>query len=1107
MNNFEYKLSYITKNEEQLDNTSQKLFFCSHWNDLDKLPEIAKLIFDEYKCSIWFHKKIEYVSDDAINEALGSMSLFIIPVTSFFLNTDNAVIQKEIEFAINSNMPILPIIFEPGIDDIFRDVFGDIQYVNILEEDLTTIDFNTKFKRFLNRVLINEELANKIREVFDAYVFISYRKCNRKYANELMQMIHSNETLRSLAVWYDEYLIPGENFNIAIGKAIEKSGLFVLVVTPDILQEPNYVKDIEYPYAKELKKIIIPVEMINTNRVELEKKYHGLQKVINKKDANNLNEVLLDTISNLPLKTNKDNNFHIFLLGVAYLEGINVEINYQYARDLIEEAAKRGLSEAIEKLFEMYSDGHGVGRNLKLANKWGEILFEKLINRVEKEKDTSLLVLVLDTLGRLAENYIEIGEVNIGREKYQLIIDLTDNMNLYSLLIQRLFAYKHLAFLEKEEGNLVISEELMLSGENILKKIYSSKQNDLIYIHDEISFCRELGNIALLQEDYVKATRYFSVALSFSEKKLSLDKSVNTEYDLVCSYRDFAWLEFEFYHLKDAENYCIEALNMIERAEKKIIIEEDDFFSEKLSLFRLLALIYQKNDYIDKALEYINSAVELINDNDRNLINDKYNSILVYLSYGEICLRKNIDDALEILIGTLNRCESMFNKLGTRKLAYLLVDNYYLLGETYKEENEYYKSIVCYEKALSVAENEVPYVLNDKVILLSIYLELAQLYIQQTNVEKGIEYLNKGKEYAFKLVYYENKLFGNYEVKKIRGEIKIHYILAQYYELLAEYEDNVKEKKTLLYWARKSIKYAYEEHMKCRIDTWGGDKLYFSLCRNYATINYRYGTLCNDMIIEESDRLFSKSLELLIHSNRYLEDKVITCICYAKFLYNRADEIDKAIDLLKTALECAVTMCDRLIPGSEKITLKVICPLLECLLLEKQFDEIDGIFELFKKFNWGENKLTMEEQKTICQIYNNMSYYYWELHDINNAKKCCETVIKFREAINDYNMTRGINDLGRAYSNYAWILFNSADLENTKRFLLKAINLQREAINTDNNKYREDFVRTCNRILLYLKNVGKECEVGKIIDEAMNYSGIIYDAERHILIAGLLIDK
>ena len=59
---------------------------------------------------------------------------------------------------------------------------------------------------------------------------------------------------RDIAIWYDEFLIPGENFNDSIAAALEQSSLFALAVTPNLVNEPNYVMSIEYPMAKEAQK-------------------------------------------------------------------------------------------------------------------------------------------------------------------------------------------------------------------------------------------------------------------------------------------------------------------------------------------------------------------------------------------------------------------------------------------------------------------------------------------------------------------------------------------------------------------------------------------------------------------------------------------------------------------------------------------------------------------------------------------------------------------------------------------------------------------------------------------------------------------------------------
>lgn len=1107
MKNSEYSLSYITKNGKKLIKKEQKLFFCSHWDDLDKLLEIEKLVFQEHSCSIWYHKRIDNVEDDDIKDCLDSMSLFIIPITSRFLNNNNNVISKEIDYALKNNIPILPIMYEKGLEDIFAEVFGSIQFINFYEEDLSALDFKTKFNRFLNRVLIRDKTANQIREAFDAYIFLSYRKINRGYANELMQMIHSNDKLKSWAIWYDEYLIPGENFNEAISNALEKSSIFALVVTPDILQNPNYVKDVEYPYAKKLKKQIIPVEMIETDITELDEKYDGLDNIVSKQDKENLDKILTDTVRKLSLQNNKHNTQHQFFLGLAYLEGIDVEINYEYAYELIESAAECGFEEAIKKLFQMHSVGHGIERNLKVANEWGEILLGKLKDRITSEEDEPLWVNIFDTSYDLAKNYIELGKLEDGRKKYQLIIDMTDDRKNHYLMLHRLFTFEHLAILEKDDGNVVKAEKLMIEGEKVLNDLYMSNPDNLAYKRDEIKFCRLLGDIAFDQADYIKATNYFSKALKISEEIFLMDSSVDTYYAIVCSLRDMAWLNLEFDHLYEAERYALETIKTIESANEKIIIEEKDFLTEYAMGCRLLAIIYQKYNMIDTSFMYIKKAIKLYEESARNFICDQINSILVYFCYGEISLRKNVDDALKILLETLKKCEQLDKNYKTRKVNSLFIDNYLLLGDVYKTINNYKKAVYYYEKALSRAETVSSEILDDNVRSLNIYLALAQLYIRLGNKNQGLELLTKGEEYGFNLVYYEDAILGCYEIKKIRGEIKIHYMLAKFYELLAEYEDNAKKEKSLLYWARKSIKYAYEQHMKYRENSWGGDDLFFSLCLEYAVINYKYGSLCNDSkIVEESDIIFSNSLKLLSHSHQFLEDKAITSMHYAKYIYDTSNEVDKALDLWKTAFECAVKLYENRIPGNETILLEATDTLIEHLLLEKKFDETINVFQLFIQFKLEKRCLEVESQKIISRIYNNMSYYYEQKHEFEYAKKCCEKVIKYRKAIMNVDNIECKNDLACAYSNYAWMLLISKEIELSKLYLDKAINLQREVINKDNNdKYRKNFVRTCNRFLLFCKENKKLEEAEELIAEVTDYEGIWYDSERQMLFAGISI--
>ena len=112
-----------------------------------------------------------------------------------------------------------------------------------------------------------------------------------------MKLIHRNEFCRDIAIWYDEFLTPGENFNTAIQKALEKSHLFALTVTPNILEDDNYVMKQEYPFAQSLNMRIIPIEMQNTNRQELKKKYINIPVC-----ANAYNEIELKKVFSNSLK-------------------------------------------------------------------------------------------------------------------------------------------------------------------------------------------------------------------------------------------------------------------------------------------------------------------------------------------------------------------------------------------------------------------------------------------------------------------------------------------------------------------------------------------------------------------------------------------------------------------------------------------------------------------------------------------------------------------------------------------------------------------------------------------------------------------------------------
>ena len=69
---------------------------------------------------------------------------------------------------------------------------------------------------------------------------------------------------------------------------------------------------------------------------------------------------------------------HNFFIGLAYLGGVDVEVDRERALELITMSAEEDLPEAMLKLIAMYTDGIGVGRDSNAVQKWRNHLLERL---------------------------------------------------------------------------------------------------------------------------------------------------------------------------------------------------------------------------------------------------------------------------------------------------------------------------------------------------------------------------------------------------------------------------------------------------------------------------------------------------------------------------------------------------------------------------------------------------------------------------------------------------------------------------------------------------------------------------------------------------------
>lgn len=363
-------LKYITR-QNSLPHGKPKVFFCCHPDDFSLyFPEISKDILDKQDCAIWFSENADFSPSEDYLQDLSQMQLFVFPVTLKLLCTENFAMDTAFPYALKQHIPVLPLIQEAGLQDIYSEKFGSLQFLDKHIQDCTALTYGEKLDRYLESTLIGSDLAAKIRAAFDAYIFLSYRKKDRKYALELMRLIHKNPLCQDIGIWFDEYLIPGENFNDVIKSALNKSDLFLLTVTPNLINEPNYIMETEYPLAKVGGKPILPAELLPTDHHELSEKYRGIPTCVNAYNDDELSGALMASIKALAIRENDASAEHKFFIGLAYLGGVDVEVNYEKAFTLIHDAAEAGLIEAMKKLAEMYHDGNGITQDLANAISW-----------------------------------------------------------------------------------------------------------------------------------------------------------------------------------------------------------------------------------------------------------------------------------------------------------------------------------------------------------------------------------------------------------------------------------------------------------------------------------------------------------------------------------------------------------------------------------------------------------------------------------------------------------------------------------------------------------------------------------------------------------------
>lgn len=578
-------LRYITRGNSSPQG-KQRVYISGTNEDVERYSAgIAEMLFRHSNCTVYYSSP----ADEFDADVLQNVKLVVLIVTRRFLYSENAGYSKVFGWAAENHTAVLPIIMEKlGQDDLERlnGLLGDLQCLDPGSDDPTELGFDEKLERFLNSALIGDRISDEVRKAFDAYIFLSYRKKDRQYANELMKMIHSNEFARDVAIWFDEYLVPGENFNDSIRDALEKSSLFTLVVTPNLVNEENYVHSVEYPEAVKKSKRILPVEMQETDIARLGEQYGGIPECVRQGDESGLSQALLNLLEDIAKKETDKDPTHNFFIGLAYLAGIDVEKDTQRAIKLISSAAEQGLPQAMKKLSDMYFIGDGVARDTKKAAVWQERYKELMNEKYSRDKCYETAIDRLEAISELAEMH----RINYSLEqmlraydelRYASAAILGEIPKRFVLARYQVEALHGIAYYYGQtddiDDELEFERQAFEYSEYCLDHVRSESARKLAEKDYAVS-AKRLSGVYLRKYDYENASKYAKLAFRFAED-ISPDASFQDRLNFAESLREAGTSSLFSHEFAEAEKKLKRSLGI----SRELYAEFGDNYSLKAS--------------------------------------------------------------------------------------------------------------------------------------------------------------------------------------------------------------------------------------------------------------------------------------------------------------------------------------------------------------------------------------------------------------------------------------------------------------------------------------------------------------------------------------------
>lgn len=753
------------------DSTNQgkpRVYFCCHPDDFDMYFEsVRNGILDKQNCAVYFYDNASSIPEQERETDLLSMQLFVIPVTTNLLTKPSIAMDKDFPLALKNKIPVLPLIQERGLEGLFARKFGDMQYLDKTQRDTTAISYEEKLEKHLSAILLGDEMTKKIKNEFDAHIFLSYRKADRKCAQELMRLIHKNKYYRDVAIWYDEFLTIGEDYRENIKETLQNSGLFVLVVTPNLLLPGsfggvNYVMKEEYPTAKKNDVNILPVEMEKTNRSELEKLYPDIPLCVDPNNDDMMRRFLISAIWDMGVREIDNSAEHSFLIGLAYLGGIDVEVDRERAVTLIEDAANCGLAEAMEKLVSMYRTGECVERNYEEAIKWQGKLVDYWRKQYKKTKDKNESVLYTNddgTVEDVAELYINASLV-------------------YANYLS-------------ESGHIILSTFHF----NMLKKSCEEIYNDSgMHKYKSLigDICYSYARVLEIAGRFSESLKCYIKSLEVRQALLTEDSSMKTRLDLCRNYSSVGNIFYMLGNTDKALLYYIERDKILKELVGETNVVEASIRREVAIGSSNMGDVLSEVGVLNKAKEFYEASLDIFEKiaEEIQTIEAKRDLASCYVRLGRITANDNISDANDFLEESLRIREELAYETNTILDRRDMSDSYYWLG-VILEKQDMKKALDNYEDSCKISNELLEEALATNTDWVAVKHDLARGYMRiGALMEKAKKYDDK-RTYFYKAArLYRDAGFLTHEEQDYVKVAICYFQAAMVIEAVDETEDN-----------------------------------------------------------------------------------------------------------------------------------------------------------------------------------------------------------------------------------------------------------------------------------------------------------------------------